>query len=363
MVRLKPRCVVTGVTIRRSPFHTTRQDVRFGHQIRGQSEWSLNNPKDPTLRRMIKVLSRITKGSDLLSFLNDRNWGSPGDKRKKPRWDLMRTDQQVPERVPVEQEGKVSPSNRAGVQDQLVNEETMGIISIAPPPSTSSTPDLEMDIEQVTEVMSDQGWGEEETILVDPARHIDIEEEEGNDSSSDSNDEECSTEEEMTHPHKNTVTQVPSPSLQKQTPRPRRRCRRKGRCKQGDGMGRVREAAENLPLRPYCSKRQVHRSITAVLHLGSPGRQDGLRYEDFDRCLTPLECKQVVNGVKNGGRCPGCIARDIGTGFSPGLTGKKLVRFNHSVRGDRTGMRAVIDNRVLHHQWMGLHKVQEFRSA
>jgi hypothetical protein len=28
-------------------------------------EWSLNNPKDPTLHRMIKVLSRMTKGSDL----------------------------------------------------------------------------------------------------------------------------------------------------------------------------------------------------------------------------------------------------------------------------------------------------------
>ncbi len=73
----------------------------------------------------------------------------------------------------------------------------MGTISIAPPPNTVPTPDLEMDIEQVTEVMSDQGWGEEETSLVDPARHVDIEEVEGNDSSSDSNDEECSTEEEM----------------------------------------------------------------------------------------------------------------------------------------------------------------------
>jgi len=223
-----------------------------------------------------------------------------------------------------------------------------------------------MDIEQVVEVMSDQGWGEEETILVDPSRHADIEEVEGNDSSSDSNDEECSAEEEMTHPHENTVAQVSSPSLQKQTTRPRRRHRRKGRCKQDDGMGRVREVEENLPLRPYCSKRQVHRNITAVLHLGSPGRQDGLRYEDFDRCSTPLECKQVANGVKNGGRCPGCISRGIGTGFSPGLTGKKLLRFKTlwlSLRGDRTGMRAVIGNRVLHHQWVGLLKVQEFRSA
>jgi hypothetical protein len=69
----------------------------------------------------------------------------------------MRADHQEPERVTVEQEGKVSPSNRAGVQDQLANEETMGTISIAPPPSTEPTPDLVMDIEQVEEVMSDQG--------------------------------------------------------------------------------------------------------------------------------------------------------------------------------------------------------------
>jgi hypothetical protein len=59
-------CVVTEVTIRRSVFNMTRRDVRFGHQIKGQAEWSLNNKKDPTLRRMINVLSRMTKGSDLL---------------------------------------------------------------------------------------------------------------------------------------------------------------------------------------------------------------------------------------------------------------------------------------------------------
>jgi hypothetical protein len=68
-----------------------------------------------------------------------------------------------------------------------------------------------MDIEQVVEVMSHQGWGDEETILGDPVSHVDIEEVEGNDSSSDSNDEECSTEEEMTHPHENTVAQIPHP--------------------------------------------------------------------------------------------------------------------------------------------------------
>jgi len=40
---------------------------------------------------MIKVLSGATRGSDLLSFLKDRNWGTPGDRRRNPRWDLLRT--------------------------------------------------------------------------------------------------------------------------------------------------------------------------------------------------------------------------------------------------------------------------------
>jgi hypothetical protein len=87
-------CALTGVTVRRSPFNLTRREVHFGHQRRGQVEWSLNNKKDPTLRRMIKVLSRATKGSDLLSFLKDRNWGTPGDRKRNPRWDLIREHQQ-----------------------------------------------------------------------------------------------------------------------------------------------------------------------------------------------------------------------------------------------------------------------------
>ena len=42
-------CALTGVTTRRSLFNPTRQEVRFGHQRKGQTEWSLNNKKDPTL--------------------------------------------------------------------------------------------------------------------------------------------------------------------------------------------------------------------------------------------------------------------------------------------------------------------------
>ena len=86
-------CALIGVTVRRSPFNSMRREVRFGHQRRGQVEWSLNNSKDPTLRRMVKVLTKATSGSDLLSFLKDRNWGTPGDRRRNPRWDLLRLHQ------------------------------------------------------------------------------------------------------------------------------------------------------------------------------------------------------------------------------------------------------------------------------
>ncbi len=42
-------CALKGVTARRSLFNSTRQEVRFDHQRQGQTEWSLNNKKDPTL--------------------------------------------------------------------------------------------------------------------------------------------------------------------------------------------------------------------------------------------------------------------------------------------------------------------------
>jgi hypothetical protein len=76
-----------------SLFNLTRREVRFDYQRRGETELSLNNRKDPTLRRMIKVVIKATNGTDLLSFLKDRNWGTPGDRRRNPRWDLLRSYQ------------------------------------------------------------------------------------------------------------------------------------------------------------------------------------------------------------------------------------------------------------------------------
>lgn len=205
-----------------------------------------------------------------------------------------------------EQDWKTDPSDRVGAQDQSTKDagEALGTTSKSPPSSTVPPPELQMDIEQVVEVTNDQGWGEEGTILGDSASHdIDTEIEEGNDSSSDCNAEERSTETDMTHLHENTTAQASSPSPPRQATRKRSRNRRKGRRQQGDGVGRVREAEKNLPLRSYCSQRQVHRDMRVVLYLVSPVRQDGLRYEDFDRCSTPLECERI------GGRCTGCIAR------------------------------------------------------
>ena len=155
----------------------------------------------------------------------------------------------------MDQEWREDPYDRAEVQDQLNNDvEESGA---APLPSIVPTLELQMDAEQAVEVTVDQGWGEGEAILGDSASHADIEKEEGNDSSSDSNDTEWPIETDMPHLQGNTVAQVPPPSLPRQAPRKRSRHRRKGRCKQDDGVGRVRESEEKLPLRSYCSSQQV----------------------------------------------------------------------------------------------------------
>jgi hypothetical protein len=116
-------CALTGVTVRRSLFNLARREVRFGHQRRGQAEWSLNNKKDPTLRRMIKVLTKATSGSDLLSFLKDRNWGDPADRRRKPRWDLLRLHQHEAHARGLER-SEITGQSHGGGQDPWAQEET-----------------------------------------------------------------------------------------------------------------------------------------------------------------------------------------------------------------------------------------------
>ena len=116
-------CSLTGVTVRRSLFNSMRREVRFGHQRRGQVEWSLTNSKDPTLRRMIKVLTKATSGSDLLSFLKDRNWGTPGDRRRSPRWDRLRLQQQKTHAKGLEWSGIAEQSQNGG-EDPLAQKAT-----------------------------------------------------------------------------------------------------------------------------------------------------------------------------------------------------------------------------------------------
>ena len=115
-------CALIGVTVRRSLFNLRRREVRFGHQRRGQVEWSLNNSKDPTLRRMVKVLTKSTSGSDLLSFLKDRNWGTPGDRRRNPRWDRLRLHQY--EHARGSEWSEIAGQNQNGEEDPLTREET-----------------------------------------------------------------------------------------------------------------------------------------------------------------------------------------------------------------------------------------------
>ncbi len=108
---------------RSSLFNLMRREVHFGHQRRDQVEWSLNNRKDPTLRRMVKVLTKATSRSDLLSFLKDRNWGTPGDRRRIPRGDLLRSQQEEAQSRGLER-SELAGQSQGGGEDPRAREET-----------------------------------------------------------------------------------------------------------------------------------------------------------------------------------------------------------------------------------------------
>ncbi len=122
-------CALIGVTVRHSLFNLRRREVRVGHQRRNQVEWSINNRKDPTLRRMVKVLTKSTSGNDLLSFLKDRNWGTPGDRRRSPRWDHLRLHQH--EHARGSERSEIAGQSQKGGEDPLDREETEQVIDKA----------------------------------------------------------------------------------------------------------------------------------------------------------------------------------------------------------------------------------------
>jgi hypothetical protein len=101
-----------------------------------------------------------------------------------------------------------------------------------------------------------------------------------------------------------------------------------------------------------------------LLHLGPSGRDEELNFTTFDKCTDPRGFGTQRGSPCTSDRCTACTVRETGSGFSPCPTGKSLRRFKTiwlRLRGDRTGMRTVLGDRVLQHPWEGLLKVQVFR--
>ena len=142
----------------------------------------------------------------------------------------------------------------------------------------------------------------------------------------------------------------PPPSTEGGRERASRRGRSRRRTRVRD---RTREAVGHLTSRPCSLHDHGRKVITSLTHLGLAGREEGLDYLTFDRCTGNVQCGPKGGPVCTEGRCPGCTVRAIGTGFYPKATGKRLLRMKTlwlSLRGDRTGMRAVLGDRVLLHQ-------------
>ena len=86
-----------------------------------------------------KVLSRATNRSDFLSFLKDRNWGSPGDRRRNPHWDLLRAHQREDQSRGMEHSETVSKVEREEPRVQREDEETEGEVMTSSAPHTGVT--------------------------------------------------------------------------------------------------------------------------------------------------------------------------------------------------------------------------------
>jgi hypothetical protein len=282
-------CTLMGVTVRRSLFNSMRREVRFGHQRRGQVEWNLNNSKDPTLRRMIKVLTKATSGSDLLSFLKDRNRGTPGDRRRNPRWDRLRLHQ-LKAQARGSERSEIAGQSQNGGKDPLAREETEHVTDKEAEAKLSSEEESQkvpLSSEEETEMMDESDDQlEEEGILGDP---------------------------------------LPPPSLTEEDQEQRRR---RGRTRQRTrGAGRVRETKTLLVSHTYCSHAKMQRDIKSLLHLGPSGRDEELNFSTFDKCTDSTGCGAQGGPAGTTARCEDCTVRSTVSGFSPCSTGTRLRRF------------------------------------
>jgi hypothetical protein len=303
-------------------------------------EWCLNNRKDPTLRQMIKVITKATNGSELLSFLKDRNWETPGDRRRKPRWDLLRTHQHETHERGLERL-EITGQSQGGGEDPLAWEETEYGVDEARTLLTMQADDTSMEgTETNMSVGGEDTTGTETTKTTPPSEEVEgtmSSEEETLVSSSDSEEETTSTGGSEDHVEGEGISGSlsPPPSLTREEQgQPRRRGRTRQRVR---GVGRVWETQTLLSSRTYCSHAKIQRDIKSLLHLGPSGRDEELSLTTFEKCADPRVCGTQRGPAGTSDRCPDCIVRQTGSGFSPCSTGKRMRRFKAlwlNLRGD-----------------------------
>jgi hypothetical protein len=309
-------CALTGVTVRRSLFNLTRREVCFDHQRRGQVEWSLNNKKDPTLRRMIKVLTKTTSGSDLLSFLKDRNWGTPADRRRKPRWDLLRSHQHEAYARGLER-SEITVQSQGGGQDPWAQEKTEQDIGEA----GARLQVHDMFTEGTETEMS--GGGEHTADAETTNTTSSLQEMEGTLSTeenpvvSSSSEEETDVIDESEDQFEGEGFSEALPSLSPLTKGEQGHPRRRGRTRQwAKGADRVQETKTLLTSRTFCSEVKIQRNIQSLLHLGTSGRDEELSLTTFEKCTDPRGCGTQRGPSGTAERCKGCTVRLRGRGSS-----------------------------------------------
>jgi hypothetical protein len=290
-------------------------------------EWSLNNKKDPTLRRMIKVLTKATSGSDLLSFLKDRNWGTPADRRRNPRWDLLRSHQHEAYPRGLER-SEITDQIQGGGEDPWTQKETEQDIG-----ETGSRLQVHDTFTEGTETEM-SGGGEHTAAAETTNTTSSLQEMEGTLSSeenpavSSSSEEETDVIDESEDQFEGEGFSEALPSLSPLTMEEQGQPRRRGRTRQwAKGTGRVQETKTLLTSRTYCSQVKIQRDIKSLLHLGTSGRDEELSLTTFEKCTDPRGCGAQRGPAGTAERCTGCTVRLTGSGFSPCLTGKRLRRF------------------------------------
>jgi hypothetical protein len=313
---------------------------------------------------MVKVLTKSTSGSDLLSFLKDRNWGTPGDRRRNPRWDRLRLHQH--EYARGSERSEIAGQGQNGEEDPLAREETEQVIdkeAEAKPSSEEESQEVPLNSEEETEMVDEsEDQFEEEEISEEKLSSV----EEGPEVPFSAEVETEMIDESDDQLEEEGILEDPPP-LSALTEEDQEQRRRRGRTRQRTrGAGRVRETKTLLTSRTYCSHDKMQRDIKSLLHLGPSGRDEELNFSTFDKCTDSTGCGAQGGPAGTVARCEGCIVRSTVSGFSPCSTGTRLRRFKTlclRLRGDRTGTRTVLGDRVLQHPWAGLLKVQEFRAV